>query len=99
MGKVNKKRDKFPREPIMVDALHTPLFDRIVTVVRRKGNENSAEHFIVENVDMTLADIAIDGADIVLVIAEDMLDGAIYRYGNSNLGKFWEYIGVTCGYA
>lgn len=39
----------------------------------------------------------IAGLDRILVIAENSLEGAVFRYGNH--GFFWERIGTTSGYA
>lgn len=98
----SKKKRGYAGFPMAVDAPSIPLCDRIVTVVRIKySGETTAMHFIPDNPDMMLSDIKTEGADIVVVIAEDALDGVVYRWGNrnSNLGKYWEQIGTTCGYA
>ncbi len=39
----------------------------------------------------------IAGSDRILVIAENALEGAVFRYGNH--GFFWEKVGTTEGYA
>lgn len=39
----------------------------------------------------------IAGSDRILVIAENALEGAVFRYGNH--GFFWEKVGTTRGYA
>ena len=39
----------------------------------------------------------IAGSDRILVIAENALEGTVFRYGNH--GFFWEKVGMTEGYA
>ena len=97
-GKWIAEVKKCPIGPIKVDASCISLFDRIVTVVYLDGEgKATAEHFIPDDPDMTLEGIKTDGA-IVVAIVEDVLCGTVYRWGNNNLGKFWEQIGGTCGY-
>lgn len=98
-GKWIAEVKKCPIGPVKVDASRISLFDRIVTVVYLDGEgKATAEYFIPDDLNMTLEDIKTDGASVVVAIVEDVLCGTAYRWGNNNLGKFWEQIGGTCGY-
>ena len=67
----------------------------MITVIRYLGEKADASQFIRD--DLTLDNIETKGANLITVIAECPLHGAVYKYGNN--GEYWEQIGTVCGYA
>lgn len=75
----------------------TDLSSKIIAIVADGGRSKIIYHTEYDD-PITLEDIARKIPEVRMVIAESLLDGVVYRYGNHEAGK-WEEVGKTKGYA
>ena len=86
------------RTGVKLEGIEIRFYDGIITIF--KENETRAKRLFLigeyERKGISLDEIR-EKYKGKLVIYENELDGAVYRYGNH--GKYWEHIGYTIGFA